>query len=53
MKNMKIKTVNMPKCCIYSVVYTECCIYRDTKLFLQLEMLCRGNIESKKALQAD
>jgi len=28
MKNMKIKTVNMPKCCIYSVVYTECCIYR-------------------------
>jgi hypothetical protein len=43
MKNMKNKTAKIRKCFIY----------RDTKLYLQLELLCRGNIESKKTLQAD
>jgi len=43
LKDMKNKTVKI----------RNCCTYRDTKLFLQLALLCRGNLESKKALQAD
>ena len=43
MKDMKNKTMKVQNCCIYG----------DTKLFSQLELLCRGNLEGNNGLQLD